>query len=143
MASSSKEELPSGGWVELRDPNWLRARDRNQLIRQVTSLDDSMPLGDKAIHTLNALAALMIVDWKLPYEPEPTEDGTTVAWSLPKTNPDILEELTAPDAARLQELLEPAQRVLMPTRPSPDDHADPHSPFGLANESEHESRAQP
>ncbi|GAA1030803.1 MULTISPECIES: hypothetical protein [Amycolatopsis] len=139
MQFSSKHDLPSGGWVELRDPNWLRARDRQALIRKITPDDndqrDKFTLGFDAI---NEIAALMITGWSLPYEPEPVvaEDGTETArpWTLPKNDVSILDELLAGDSAALEQLLEPARAVLMPQKPSPDDVDDPASPSGPASE---------
>jgi hypothetical protein len=138
MQFSSKHDLPSGGWVELRDPNWLRARDRQALMRKIVPEDndqrDKLTLGFEAV---NEIAALMITGWSLPYEPEPVvaEDGTETPrpWTLPKNDVSILDELLAPDAMKLEELLEPARAVLMPSKPSPDDVDDPASPSGPAS----------
>lgn len=138
MQFTTRHDLPSGGWVELRDPNWLRARDRNALMRQITPEDgDNTPRIEQGFRALNAIHALMITGWSLPYEPEPVvaEDGTETPrpWTLPKNDPAILDELLAPDAVKLEELLEPARRVLMPSKPSPDDVDDPASPSGPAS----------
>jgi hypothetical protein len=95
---------------------------------------DKLTLGFEAV---NEIAALMITGWSLPYEPEPVvaEDGTETPrpWTLPKNDVSILDELLAPDAMKLEELLEPARAVLMPSKPSPDDVDDPASPSGPAS----------
>lgn len=136
MQFTTKHDLPSGGWVELRDPNWLRARDRKALMRKIIR-DDEIPTVERGFAGLEQISVLMITGWSLPYEPEPVvnDDGTETprAWVLPKTDPTILDELTAADDVALEELLEPARRVLMPQKPSPDDVDDPASPSGPAS----------
>ncbi|HWD02735.1 MAG TPA: hypothetical protein VG674_09810 [Amycolatopsis sp.] len=136
MQFTTKHDLPSGGWVELRDPNWLRARDRKALMRKILR-DDEIPTVERGMAGLEQISVLMITGWSLPYEPEPVvnDDGTETrrAWVLPKTDPTILDELTAADDVALEELLEPARRVLMPQKPSPDDVDDPASPSGPAS----------
>lgn len=138
MQLTTKHDLPSGGWVELRDHNWLRARDRNALMRKITAEHENVPQIDQGFRALNEITALMITAWSLPYEPEPivAEDGTETPrpWTLPKNDPSILDEVLAPDAVKLEQLLEPARRVLMPSKPSPDDVEDPASPSGPASE---------
>lgn len=137
MQLTTKHDLPSGGWVELRDHNWLRARDRNALMRKITAEHENVPQIDQGFRALNEITALMITAWSLPYEPEPivAEDGTETPrpWTLPKNDPSILDEVLAPDAVKLEQLLEPARRVLMPSKPSPDDVEDPASPSGPAS----------
>ena len=58
--------------------------------------------------------------------------GTFTArdWVLPSADYTIMGELLAGDVAVIEEELKVAQRVLMPQKPSVDQHADPESPSG-------------
>lgn len=138
MDLTTKHDLPSGGWVELRNANYLRAKDRTAFMRSVTPVDgmENVSKIDLGFLAINEVGALMIVAWSLPYEPEPTPgpDGDQPrSWTLPKNDPSILEELMAPDAVELEKLLGPARQVLMPQAPSPDQSDDPESPSGPGN----------
>lgn len=138
MEFTARHDLPSGGWVELRNHNYLRGKDRKALMRKLNPvIDDPRPAIDRGLEAQDILTAMMITGWSLPYEPEPRDngDGTTTArgWTSPAEDPTILDELMAPDAAKLEELLAPARKVLMPTAPSPDQADDPASPSGPAN----------
>src|SRR5216110_435040 len=101
--NTTRYELPSGGWVELRDPNFLRGKDRQALMRKITSgvkVEGGQIDGDAAAVGLSAfdqVAALVIAQWYLPYAPEPitNPDGTTSerGWTLPAEDVSILGEL--------------------------------------------------
>lgn len=137
MEFTTKHDLPSGGWVELRNANYLRGKDRKAMIRKLnptaTAEDDRDAL-TRGFEALNILAGEMITAWELPYEPEPIDngDGTTTAvpWKLPKDEPSLVDELMAADSVKLEELLAPARKVLMPQAPSPDQADDKESPSG-------------
>lgn len=135
MEFTTKHDLPSGGWVEIRNHNYLRGKDRKAMLRKLnpTAQDDRAPL-ERGLEAMDILAGEMITAWKLPYEPEPVDngDGTTTArpWTLPGTNPSMMDELMAADSVKLEELLGPARKVLMPQAPSPDQSDDPESPSG-------------
>lgn len=138
MEFQTKHQLPSGGWVELRNHNYLRGRDRKALMRKLNpTVGDTRPALEQGLEAQDILTSLMIVAWELPYQPEPIDngDGTTTAkpWTLPINDPSILDELLAPDSAELEKLLAPARAVLMPKAPSPDQSDDPASPSGPEN----------
>lgn len=127
----ARETLPSGGWVEMRDPAFLRGKDRDALIRRVQGPEtDGLSDTDKGLKAIKELAALMVEAWELPYQPDNNDDGTARSWTLPKNDTTILEELLAPDLQFIENHLEAAQKVLMPLKASPDQHADPESPSG-------------
>ena len=136
---TKRHNLPSGGWVELRDHNYLRAKDRNAVIRKVQGGRD---LGlsdiDNGFHSIQEIIAMMVTAWSLPYEPDPyvAEDGTETPrpWVLPAKDPSIVDELYAPDMQELEELIQPALQVINPKKPSPDDTDDPESPSGPLSE---------
>ena len=129
-------ELPSGGWVEMKDPNWLRGKDRDALIRKLNggkdapdlkNADDEAKL-DAGFRSVKIMAGILITGWYLPYDPEPAEDGSARHWVLPSEDYTIMDELFAPDVVLIEEEIKVAQRILMPQKPSPDQHADPESP---------------
>lgn len=125
-----------GAWVELRDVEDLRARDRKKVeavIMDAITFDaetGSISAGPGALEritngTAEAVATRLISAWEIPYLP---------GAPLPLADPEILGELLLADYDRLTELLEPAIDVLNPRSPrNPDDHADPASPSGPAS----------
>jgi len=130
-------ELPSGGWVEMKDPNFLRGKDRDALIRQLNGgkngkidVDDPDATMEAGLRTVKIMAGIMITAWHLPYQPDPADDGAARDWVLPSVDYTIMGELLAGDVATIEEELKVAQRILMPQKPSPDQHADPESPSG-------------
>jgi hypothetical protein len=136
MEFTEKHDLPSGGWVELKNPNWLRTKDRNALVRKIQEGKTDSDV-DRGITSIRQMIAMLVVSWSLPYEPDPVDngDGTTTArpWVLPSTDPAIVDELLVTDGNALEKLLEPASRVLNPKAPSPDDTEDLESPSGPGN----------
>jgi hypothetical protein len=138
MEFTTRHDLPSGGWVELRNHNYLRGKDRKALMRKLNpSADDTRPPIDRGFEAIDILTAMIVVGWSLPYEPEPLDNGdgstTARAWTLPENDPSLLDELMAPDSAALEKLLAPARAVLMPSAPSPDQSEDSESPSGPGN----------
>lgn len=131
MAMETREELPSGGWVEMRDPMFLRTKDRDQLIRQVQSADrKELSEIDQGLLGGKELAALLITAWHLPYQPDDNEDGTPRSWTLPKNDVTILDELYVSDWAVVEEHLKVASKIINGGKASPDQHEDPASPSG-------------
>lgn len=121
----------SGAWVELRDVEDLRARDRKAVSKIVMSaitfdLDSGeVTAGPDAAtrivdETPDAVAAQLITSWEIPYLPDAR---------IPRLEPEMLDELLIEDYDRLRELVEPAVALLMPHGSNNvDDHADPQSP---------------
>jgi hypothetical protein len=131
MALETELTLPSGGTVTMRDPNFLRSRDRNEMIRKVNGPDaEGKSDIDKGLYGIQVMAGIMITDWLLPYEPEDNADGSPRAWTLPKNDPSIMDELYAADTAVIEEKLVEARKVLMPQAASAEQHEDPESPSG-------------
>lgn len=130
-------ELPSGGWVEMKDPNFLRGKDRDALIRQLNGgkngaidVNDPDATMESGLRAVKIMAGIMVTSWYLPYDPDPADDGTDRVWVLPSADYTIMGELLAGDVAVIEEELKTAQRVLMPQKPSVDQHADLESPSG-------------
>ena len=124
-----------GAWVDLREVEDLRARDRKAVEAVVySSVDFDIESGgvtanERTIAQISsaapdAVAAALIFSWEIPYLPDAR---------IPRLDPEILGELRLDDYDRLMELVEPAQKLLMPRGSSDvDDHADPQSPSGPA-----------
>jgi hypothetical protein len=119
-----------GAWVDLRDVEDLRARDRKKvdaiISAQITvDLDGNVTTGPELVSAIkdaapDAVAAALISSWEIPYLPDA---------QLPRLDAEILGELKLDDYDRLMELIEPAMSLLMPHSSSNvDDHQDPTSP---------------
>lgn len=126
-----------GAWVELRDVEDLRARDRKAVENAVMSAVEvdmdtgRIAAGKGAIQQIingapDAVAERLIVGWEIPYMPDAP---------LPSMDPEQLGELRLDDHRRLMELIEPAVALLMPGRSNnPDDHDNPASPSEPASD---------
>lgn len=114
-------ELPSGGWIDLRDPETIRAGDQDDILRRIGKIDKDKPLWF-GLDIATGLKLLMIADWKISYLSDPE--------ALPVANPKLLRELTLPDNRALETALAPARELLFPTPVSVDDEQldDPASP---------------
>lgn len=120
-----------GAWVELRDVEDLRAKDRKAVEAAImenveVDLDTGrIAAGKGAIAQImngapDAVARQLIAAWEIPYAPDA---------QIPRLDPEALDELRLDDHRMLMELLEPAVALLMPGRSNnPDDHNDPASP---------------
>lgn len=130
----SRIELPSGGWVELREPDTIRAGDQEDMMRGLPNPDKNRLYG-AVVDMATGMKLLMITDWEVPYLSDPK--------ALPGANPRLLRELTLADNRALEKALEPARALLFPANPSPDDEQlnDPGSPTTPASASGPATRA--
>lgn len=119
-------DLPSGGWVELRDPETIRARDQERVMRKVAKPDEALPFGF-IYDVTNGLKMLMVEKWDVPYLQKPT--------AIPEDEPWQLGDLTIADNRVLEEAIQPARELLFPKPASPDDEQldDKASPTTPAN----------
>jgi len=120
-----------GAWVELRDVEDLRARDRKAVEAIIMGAIDvdmdtgRIAAGRGAIAQImngapDAVASQLIGAWEIPYAP---------GLQLPRLDPDALGELRLDDYRMLMDLVAPAVALLMPGRSNnPDDHNKPASP---------------
>ena len=110
--------LPSGGWVELRDPESLKARDRKNVMRNIGNVDEDHQMAF-VVDMSDGITAMMITDWKIPYLPEGSP--------LPSQDLAILDELSIADDAALQGLPEMTQAAKMfkPGKADPSDYTHP------------------
>ena len=122
-----------GAWVELRDVDDLRARDKKRVVAAVTELvkvdveSGSVGTGPDVIRRIvqditDVVAGLLVTAWEIPYLPDAR---------LPSIDAESLDDLRLDDYARLQELVEPVVSLLMPgSSNNVDDHEKPESPSG-------------
>jgi hypothetical protein len=125
-----------GAWVELRDVEDLRARDKKKVDAVLTGqisadLDGNVTVDRGAVAAVmsgvpDMVATLLVSAWEIPYNPDA---------KLPSIDPESLEDLRLVDYDRLMELIEPAVRLFMPGRSdNVDDHTDPASPSEPASD---------
>lgn len=127
--------VTEGAWVELRDVEDLRARDRKKVDAIISAqilvdLDGNVTAGPELVSAIkdatpDAVAAALVSSWEIPYLPDAP---------LPRLDADVLGELLLADYDRLLELTQPAMAILMPgDSRDPSEHADPQSPSGPAS----------
>lgn len=92
----ARVDLPSGGWVELRDASTVRVRDRKQvmLAADKTGVAGLMSSGDMVI-------ALAVTAWSF-------DDR------LPIEQPDVLDDLEIPDYDAIADALGDFHAALFP-----------------------------
>jgi hypothetical protein len=129
---TERHQLPSGGWLDMTDPERMRAKDlrRITLAARVGADDGNMAV---MFRVTDHLAATLFTDWKLPYPPSDTDDGQPRDWVLPRVDLAMVEELEPADYNKVRKLLEPAVKLLFPGDPDPSDYEDESSPTGPAS----------
>lgn len=105
---TTKHELPSGGWVEIREASELRAKDRKAMLRKVPDPVDGHKMGF-VVDSADLIAAAVIVAWDLPYAPDAP---------LPSVRLDTLDELTMADDQAMQAAIAPLVELFMPKAPT-------------------------
>jgi hypothetical protein len=108
-------------WVELRDPTELRAGDQMDIQDAMTGEGGAM-----IRQMRNALIGVLVLNWSLPLP-------------VPLKAPESLRLMEIRDYQALKKLVEPAEDLLFPSDPEPEDaaalaaaQADPASPTGGA-----------
>ncbi|MFJ5217167.1 hypothetical protein ACIP98_20895 [Streptomyces sp. NPDC088354] len=110
--------LPSGAWVELRDPAELRRGDKKRALRMVEiSEDGALTLGTQ-IEMADGVLAVLIAAWSYSLPLPVTAESLEM---LPMEDGNALEE---------HELVKAAHKLLFPgaPEPTPEQLADPASP---------------
>jgi hypothetical protein len=113
MSTTDRVTLPSGAWVQLRDPQTLRRGDKQKALRAVNDTEG----GDvgAALDLINGLLAVLIIDWSYPFP-------------VPSETPASLDLVPLEDDDALSEAVEPARVLLFPGKPDPKDAKDSASP---------------
>lgn len=116
---STRIELPSGGWAEIKDAKQIRAKHRKRVIDQLNMdrLQASTP--GVAFDMVDGLIMMMVEKWSVPYLPD---------CARPVDDPTSVDELTIPDYDALSDALQSAREVIFPTPVSVDGAGTPGSP---------------
>ncbi|MFE5037161.1 hypothetical protein [Streptomyces sp. NPDC056683] len=112
MSTTERVTLPSGAWVQLRDPQTLRRGDKQRAMRAVQ--DDGGDLS-QALDLINGLLRVLIIDWS--YE-----------FPIPDQTPASLDLIPLEDDDALSEAVEESRKLLFPAKPDPKDVKDAASP---------------
>jgi hypothetical protein len=123
-------------WVELRDIEDLRARDKkrvNAIVADLVTVDmeGNVDTGPHVIRRImqdvpDVVAGLLITSWSIPYMPDV---------KIPSIDPEALDELKLDDYSRLLELVEPVVSLMMPnSSKNVDDFERPESPSEPASD---------
>jgi hypothetical protein len=113
MSTTERIKLPSGAWIQLRDPYTLRRGDRQKVLRSVQDPENAMGAG---LDMINGLLQVLVIDW-------------SYSLPLPGESPQSLELLPLEDDDALSEAIEPIRKMLFPEKPDPvADAKDPASP---------------
>ncbi|WP_369043511.1 hypothetical protein [Streptomyces sp. Midd1] len=110
----SRFNLPSGAWIELRDPNTLLRGDKKRILEAMPETENNVKLGFSII---DGLLQTLITAW-------------SYALPIPSENPQSLELLPLGDDEQLAEAVEPARLLLFPepVEETPKQLEDPTSP---------------
>jgi hypothetical protein len=113
MSTTERHKLPSGAWVQFRDPHTLRRGDKQKAMRAIKDPEDAMSAG---LDLVNGLLRVLIIDWSYDLP-------------IPSESPQSLDLLPLEDDDALTEAVEPIRLVLFPNKPDPvADAKDPASP---------------
>ncbi|MBY8341812.1 hypothetical protein JYK17_17420 [Streptomyces sp. KC 17012] len=105
----ARHALPSGHWVELRDPATLRRGDKKRALRMVPIAEDiDLTLGTP-VEMADGTISVMITAWSYEY-PLPVTAATLDL--LPLEDGNALEEL--PEIQEAHKLLHPDQPAATP-----------------------------
>jgi hypothetical protein len=112
MSTTERVKLPSGGWVQLRDPHTLRRGEKQRALRSIKADGGDI---SASLDLINGLLTVLIIAWSYPM-PIPSEAAGS------------LDLIPLEDDDALNEAIEPARAILFPEKPDPKGAADPASP---------------
>lgn len=108
-------ELPSGGWVELKDGlDDIRAGTRKKILRDAGFGDQDASSFDQGFGITTAVACFAVERYQLDYAPF----SSAVRVNMIEEDWD---ELRIADQDALIVLLDPVLKQMLPKQPSPDD----------------------
>lgn len=113
MSTTERHVLPSGAWVQFKDPKTLRRGDKKRATAGVAA-DVERPLA-MAYEMTDGILAVLIIDWSYDLP-------------LPSKAPDSLDLLPIEDDQALMDLTEPVRKMLWPGPESAEDAKDEASP---------------
>ena len=113
MSTTERIKLPSGAWIQLKDPHTLRRGDRQQVLRSVQDTENTMGRG---LDMVNGLLKVLVIDWSYDLP-------------IPSVSSGSLDLLPLADDDAITEAIEPIRKMLFPEKPDPvKDAKDPASP---------------
>jgi hypothetical protein len=112
--------MPSGHWVTIRDAKTLTRGDKRNLLRDGQPVE-GQSTAERIMTVQDLMHRMLITAWSYPY-PLPSQDLSS------------LDRLPLQDDEALDDLVDEANAMLFPGRPSPDQHADPDSPTAPSGE---------
>ncbi|MEV6833475.1 hypothetical protein AB0N17_02920 [Streptomyces sp. NPDC051133] len=113
MSTTERIKLPSGAWIQLKDPNTLRRGDRQSVLRAIRDPEETMGAG---LDMINGLLRVLVIDW-------------SYSLPIPSESPGSLDLLPLEDDDAITEAIEPIRLKLFPNKPDPvKDATDPASP---------------
>ncbi|MFF7411666.1 hypothetical protein [Streptomyces lydicus] len=113
MSTTERHTLPSGAWVQFRDPKTLRRGDKKRAVASVTG-DGDRPLA-MAYEMTDGILAILIIDWSYDLP-------------LPSASLESLDLLPLEDDEELMKITEPVRKLLWPEASDPKDTKDEASP---------------
>lgn len=116
---TTRIDLPSGGWAEVKDAKTIRAKHRKRVLDQLNTDRLSSGKAGVAFDMADGLIIMMVEKWDIPYLPGVTRPLDDVA---------SVEELMIPDYDVLTEALAGAREVLFPQPATIDGARTPGSP---------------
>lgn len=114
----TRHNLPSGGWVELRDASELKAKDRKRVMRNLGDPQEGHVMAS-VVDMTDGIIATMVTAWELPY---------LLDAPLPSVQIDVLDELELADENVLQKLTEGAAKMFQSGGVDPSEYDNPDSP---------------
>lgn len=125
-------DLPSGGWVELRGVDELRAKDARAMQKEFVRLSDEAEGRAAYVYAADKILEVCITDWAIPYLPE-----AKCPRNQPPGEESNLGELTLADIHRLETYVEDIRAAVFPVDNGPaldaDGKPDPATPTEPAN----------
>lgn len=112
---TTRHDLPSGGWITLRDVDELRARDKRAVQKAWAKDDPEHPLSN-LLDVSDHIAKVVASEIFLPYSVESN------------VNSDWVSELKLADSTEVERLIVPLSRAMFPLVDANEHTEDPDSP---------------
>jgi len=120
---TGRHTLPSGGWVDFRDIDSIRQRDRRAVMEKVDEVDASASIV-AAMDIAERMAAMIITGWSFARSWTDDQGEHTAPLVLPIENPRILDELSVPDYDAIMKVCEEYKDALFGADDNPDPAGD-------------------
>jgi hypothetical protein len=115
MLVQPRLDLPSGGWVEFKDPHDVRAKEKRRVMRSLTDPERAAVF---AMDVTEGIAAMLIVRWEIPDCPN---------LPIPLDDLNMLDMLSIADYDAIIDATRPVIKLFFPDS-TPDDAGKPGTP---------------